>query len=58
MEVISKAVLFGVVLLTEVLLFTPYEAFLEGFIAVIIVAAAVVGFSMHPLRGTIAVVFP
>jgi hypothetical protein len=50
MELISRALLFGVVVLAGVLLFTPYEAFLEGLMALVIVAAAVVGFAMHPRR--------
>ena len=33
-----------------VLLFTPYEAYLEGVIAFAIIIAAVVGFLMHPRR--------
>ena len=33
-----------------VLLFTPYEAFLEGVLALAIIIAAVVGFLMHPRR--------
>src|SRR5580700_5534055 len=48
MELISRALLLGVVVLAGVLLFSPYEAFLEGFIAFIIVAAVVVGFLMYP----------
>jgi hypothetical protein len=50
MDLISRVVLLGVVVLAGVLLFTPYEAFLEGLIALAIVAAAVVGFLMHPRR--------
>ena len=50
MELISKALLLGVVVLAGVLLFNPYEAFLEGFIALVIVAAVVVGFLMYPCR--------
>jgi hypothetical protein len=45
-----RPVLFVVAVVAGVLLFTPYEAFLEGTIAFAIVAAAVVGFSMHPRR--------
>jgi uncharacterized membrane-anchored protein len=48
MELISRALLLGVVVLAGVLLFSPYEAFLEGFIAFVIVAAVVVGFLMYP----------
>jgi len=50
MELISRAVLVGVVVLAGALLFTPYEAFLEGFIAIAILTAAVVGFLLHPRR--------
>jgi hypothetical protein len=50
MNLISRAVILGVVVLAGVLLFTPYEAFLEGVIALVIVAAALVGFLMHPHR--------
>jgi len=45
---IPMLVLVGIV--AEVLLFTPYEAFLEGAVAAAIVVAVVVGFSMHPRR--------
>jgi hypothetical protein len=38
------------VVVAAALLFTPYEAFLEGVIALVIVAAALVGFLMHPRR--------
>src|SRR5260370_42550764 len=48
MELISKALFLGVVVLAGLLLFSPYEAFLEGFIAFVIVAAVVVGFLMYP----------
>ncbi len=50
MELISRVVLLGIVVLAGVLLFTPFEAFLEGLIALAIVTAAVVGFLMHPRR--------
>lgn len=50
MELISRALLLGVVVLAGVLLFSPYEAFLEGFIAFAMVAAVVVGFLMYPRR--------
>ena len=36
--------------LAGILLFTPYEAFLEGAIALAIIVAAAVGFLMHPRR--------
>lgn len=39
-----------VVVLAGALLFTPYEAVLEGAIAVLLVAAVLVGFLMHPRR--------
>ena len=45
-----RPVLVVVTILAAVLLFTPYEAFLEGVIALAIVVAAVVGFLMHPRR--------
>lgn len=47
---LSRPVLVVVAILAGALLFTPYEAFLEGLIALAIVVAAVVGFSMHPRR--------
>lgn len=50
MELIFRALLLRVAVLAAVLLFTPYEAFLEGFIALAIVAAVVVGFLMYPRR--------
>ncbi|MFZ3214683.1 MAG: hypothetical protein WA192_01355 [Candidatus Acidiferrales bacterium] len=50
MELISRSVLLAVVVLAGALLFTPYEAFLEGVIAFVIVAAAVAGFLMHPRK--------
>jgi len=50
MEIISRTALLIVAIVAAVLLFTPYEAFLEGVIAVVIVATAVVGFAMHPRR--------
>jgi hypothetical protein len=49
-ELISRALLVAVVVFAGVLLFSPYEAFLEGFIALVIVAAVVVGFLMYPRR--------
>jgi len=45
-----RPVLFVVAIVASVLLFTPYEAFLEGAIAFATVVAAVVGFSLHPRR--------
>jgi hypothetical protein len=50
MELISRALLLGVVVLAGVILFSPYEAFLEGFIALAIVVAVVLGFLMYPRR--------
>lgn len=50
MELISRAVLFGVVVLALALLFSPFETFLEGAIAFVMVATAVVGFLMYPRR--------
>lgn len=50
MEFIFRPAIVIFMILAGVLLFTPYEAFLEGSIALIIIAAAMVGFSMHPRR--------
>jgi hypothetical protein len=50
MELLSRAAIFFVVVLAGTLLFSPYEAFLEGLIALAIVTAAVVGFLMPPRR--------
>lgn len=50
MDLISRVVLIGLLILAGVLLLTPYEAFLEGAIALLIVGAAVAGFLMHPRR--------
>jgi hypothetical protein len=43
-------VLLVVVVLAGALLFTPYEAALEGVIAVVVVMAVLAGFLMHPRR--------
>jgi hypothetical protein len=48
MKEIFTVLLLGVAALASVLLFGPYEAYLEGFIAFVIVAAGVVGFMMYP----------
>src|SRR5277367_5775615 len=50
MEEISRILLIGVAMLAAVLLFTPYESFLEGVVAFAIVAAVVLGFFLHPRR--------
>jgi hypothetical protein len=50
MDVISRVLILGVFLLAGVLLFSPYEAWLEGTIALACVFAVIVGFSMHPRR--------
>lgn len=50
MDLISRAALIFVVIIAGVLLFTPYEVFLESLIAFVIVTAAVAGFLMHPRR--------
>ncbi|MFZ1204685.1 MAG: hypothetical protein WBC67_12235 [Candidatus Acidiferrales bacterium] len=50
MEEISKVLLIGVGMLAAMLLFTPYESMLEGAIAFGLVAAVLVGFSLHPRR--------
>jgi hypothetical protein len=44
------AVIFVIAGVAVVLLFTPYETYLEGALALIIVVAAVVGSLMHPRR--------
>jgi len=49
-ELIPGLALLGVAMLAALLLFTPYEAFLEGVIALAIFAAALAGFLMHPRR--------
>lgn len=49
-ELISRALIVAVVVLAGVLLFSPYEAFLEGFITLVIVVAVIVGFLMYPRR--------
>ena len=49
-ELVSRALLVAVVVLAGVLLFSPYEAFLEGLIALVIVTAVVVGFLMYPRK--------
>ena len=50
MELISRVVFVGVLILAGVLLFTPYEPFLEGVVALVIIAAGAAGFLMHPRR--------
>jgi hypothetical protein len=50
MEVITKIVLVGAILLAGGLLFTPYEAVLEGIIAILFIAAVVLGFLLHPRK--------
>jgi hypothetical protein len=50
MEEISRILLIGVAILAAVLLFTPYESFLEGVVALAIVAAVLLGFFLHPRR--------
>lgn len=50
MDFLSKAAIFLLVIFAGALLFTPYEAFLEGLIALAIVTSAVIGFLMHPRR--------
>src|SRR6266853_3206130 len=47
MELISRALLVAVIVLAGVLLFTPYEAVLEGILAVVMVGAVLGGFFMH-----------
>jgi hypothetical protein len=50
MELILRAVLLIVVFLVLVLVLSPYEAWLEGVIAVVIVGAVLAGFLIHPRR--------
>ncbi len=50
MESLLQPILLLVGVLAGVLLFTPYEAFLDGLVALVIVLAAVVGSLMHPRR--------
>jgi len=49
-EFIPRTLLLGVLVIVGVLLFTPYEALVEGAIALAILAAAIAGFLMHPRR--------
>jgi hypothetical protein len=50
MDLISRVLILGVALLAAVLLFTPYEPFLEGVVAGGMVVAVLVGFLMYPRR--------
>ena len=50
MELISRALLLILVVLAAVLLLSPYEAWLEGAMALGIVGTVVVGFLMHPRK--------
>src|SRR5277367_160921 len=50
MEDISKVLVVCVFIIAGVLLFTPYEAVLEGVIAILLVAAVVLGFLLHPRK--------
>lgn len=50
LELITKSAIVVVFILAGVLLFSPYEAFLEGAVALVIIVAVVVGFSIHPRR--------
>lgn len=50
MEIISKAILSGIIVLAAVLLYGPYEGYLEGGIALTIFLAVVVGFLIYPKR--------
>jgi uncharacterized membrane-anchored protein len=50
MELAWPVLLVVVVVLAGALLFTPYEAALEGVISVVMVTAVLVGFLMHPRR--------
>lgn len=50
MNLFSKPLLVFVAAIAAILVFTPSEAYLEGVIALVIVATAIVGFLMHPRR--------
>jgi hypothetical protein len=50
MAEIARVLLLGVLILAAAFLFTPYEAILEGILAIILVAAVVLGFTLYPLR--------
>ena len=50
MDLISKVLLLGVALLAALLLFTPYESFLEGVVAGGMVLVVLVGFLIYPCR--------
>jgi len=50
MELISRVLILGLVILAAVLLFTPYEAVLEVILAVAIVAAVGFGFMLRSRR--------
>lgn len=50
MDLISRVFLLGVALLAALLLFTPYESFLEGVVAGVMVVAVLVGFLIYPRR--------
>ncbi len=50
MDLIYRAVLLCVLVLAGALLLSPYESFLEGTIAIIIVTAVAVGFLMFPRK--------
>jgi uncharacterized membrane protein YphA (DoxX/SURF4 family) len=50
MAEIARVLLLGVLILAAAFLFTPYEAILEGILAIILVAAVVLGFTLYPRR--------
>jgi len=50
MEEISKILIVGVWITSGVLLFTPYEAVLETILALLLFAAVLLGFFLHPRR--------
>src|ERR1700693_5109447 len=50
MELISRVLIIGVFILAAVLLTTPYESILEGVLALVLLAAVVLGFLLHPRR--------
>jgi ABC-type uncharacterized transport system permease subunit len=50
MDLAPRPVLVVILFFAGIFLFTPYEAYLEGILAVAIVAAAAVGFAMYPRK--------
>ncbi len=50
MDLAPRPVLVVILFFAGIFLFTPYEAYLEGVLAVAIVAAAAMGFAMYPRK--------